>query len=135
MAKHTEMKNLTAGGWVRLALYVVLVLTSLFAILAPAFGLGGYVDTAYAVIAVLGALTGGTAALNIPNAADQKVKPGEVMSSIRNLGSELHDLRTSTPDLVADRVYERTKAKPVDAGAAKQKPAVKLPVYGGLESN
>lgn len=122
-SKHTNTRgafDLTPGGWVRLALYVVLVLAAVVAGVGSEFGLGQFEGVAAQLLVVLGAVTGTTASMNVSKAPDHEMKLSEVVPALRNLSHEVRDMHLTTPDIIAERVSERTaeklRPKPVDDG-------------------
>ena len=80
-SKHTATRktfDLTPSGWVRLALYVVLVLAAVVAGVGSEFGLGQFEGVAAQLLVVLGAVTGTTASMNVSKAPDHEMKLSEV---------------------------------------------------------
>lgn len=124
--------DLTTGGWVRLALYVVLVLAAVVAGVGSEFGLGQFEGVAAQLLVVLGAVTGTTASMNVSKAPDHEMKLSEVIPALRDLSYEVRDMNMTTPDIIADRVSEKTAEKlrprPVeDGGDASSLPVFRRP--------
>lgn len=131
-SKHTATRktfDLTPSGWVRLALYVVLVLAAVVAGVGSEFGLGQFEGVAAQLLVVLGAVTGTTASLNVSKAPDHEMKLSEVIPALRDLSYEVRDMNMTTPDIIAERVSEKTverlRPKPVEDGGD----AASLPVF------
>lgn len=129
-SKHTRKSfDLTTGGWVRLVLYVVLVLAAVVAGVGSEFGLGQFEGVAAQLLVVLGAVTGTTASMNVSKAPDHEMKLSEVVPALRNLSHEVRDMHLVTPDIIAERVSERTaeklRPKKVDDGGDTES----LPVF------
>lgn len=119
--KHTSPRksfDLTPAGWVRLVLYVVLVLAAVVAGVGSEFGLGQFEGVAAQLLVVLGAVTGTTASMNVSKAPDHEMKLSEVLPALRDLSYEVRDMQLTTPDIIAERVSEKTaeklRPKPVD---------------------
>lgn len=121
--------DLTTGGWVRLVLYVVLVLAAVVAGVGAEFGLGQFEGVASQLLVVLGAVTGTTASLNVSKSPDHEMKLSEVVPALRDLSYEVRDMHLTTPDIIAERVSEKTverlRPKPVEDGGD----AASLPVF------
>lgn len=131
-SKHTATRksfDLTPSGWVRLVLYVVLVLAAVVAGVGSEFGLGQFEGVAAQLLVVLGAVTGTTASLNVSKAPDHEMKLSEVLPALRDLSYEVRDMHMTTPDIIAERVSEKTveklRPKPVEDGGD----AASLPVF------
>lgn len=131
-SKHTATRktfDLTPSGWVRLVLYVVLVLAAVVAGVGSEFGLGQFEGVAAQLLVVLGAVTGTTASMNVSKAPDHEMKLSEVIPALRDLSYEIRDMNMTTPDIIADRVSEKTveklRPKPVGDGDG----AAPLPVF------
>ena len=131
-SKHTATRktfDLTPSGWVRLVLYVVLVLAAVVAGVGAEFGLGQFEGVAAQLLVVLGAVTGTTASLNVSKAPDHEMKLSEVIPALRDLSYEVRDMNMTTPDVIAERVSEKTverlRPKPVEDGGD----AASLPVF------
>lgn len=105
----------TPGGWVRLALYVVAVVAGLAAILAEPLGFGGLTELLVSISGLLLVATGGTAALNLGKADDQRLNIRELIPAVRDVAGEVRDLRERQPDEVADKVAERVNPAPAPA--------------------
>lgn len=113
-SKHTATRktfDLTPSGWVRLALYVVLVLAAVVAGVGSEFGLGQFEGVAAQLLVVLGAVTGTTASLNVSKSPDHEMKLSEVIPALRDLSYEVRDMNMTTPDIIAERVSEKTVEK------------------------
>lgn len=121
--------DLTTGGWVRLVLYVVLVVAAAVAGVGEEFGLGQFEGVAAQLLVVLGAVTGTTASLNVSKSPDHEMKLSEVVPALRDLSYEVRDMHLTTPDIIAERVSEKTveklRPKPVEDGGD----AASLPVF------
>lgn len=134
-SKHTATRktfDLTPSGWVRLVLYVVLVLAAVVAGVGSEFGLGQFEGVAAQLLVVLGAVTGTTASLNVSKSPDHEMKLSEVIPALRDLSYEVRDMNMTTPDIIADRVSEKTveklRPKPVeDGGDASSLPVFRRP--------
>lgn len=134
-SKHTASRkasDLTPAGWVRLVLYVVLVLAAAVAGVGEEFGLGQFEGVAAQLLVVLGAVTGTTASLNVSKAPDHEMKLSEVLPALRDLSYEVRDMNLTTPDIIAERVSEKTveklRPKPVkDDGDAASLPVFRRP--------
>ena len=120
-SKHTATRktfDLTPSGWVRLVLYIVLVLAAVVAGVGSEFGLGQFEGVAAQLLVVLGAVTGTTASMNVSKAPDHEMKLSEVIPALRDLSYEVRDMNMTTPDIIAERVSENTveklRPKPVD---------------------
>lgn len=131
-SKHTATRktfDLTPSGWVRLVLYVVLVLAAVVAGVGSEFGLGQFEGVAAQLLVVLGAVTGTTASMNVSKAPDHEMKLSEVIPALRDLSYEVRDMNVTTPDIIAERVSEKTverlRPKPVEDGGD----AASLPVF------
>ena len=131
-SKHTATRktfDLTPSGWVRLVLYVVLVLAAVVAGVGAEFGLGQFEGVAAQLLVVLGAVTGTTASLNVSKAPDHEMKLSEVIPALRDLSYEVRDMNMTAPDVIAERVSEKTverlRPKPVEDGGD----AASLPVF------
>ena len=131
-SKHTATRktfDLTPSGWVRLVLYVVLVLAAVVAGVGSEFGLGQFEGVAAQLLVVLGAVTGTTASLNVSKSPDHEMKLSEVIPALRDLSYEVRDMNLTTPDIIAERVSEKTverlRPKPVEDGGD----AASLPVF------
>ena len=110
-SKHTATRktfDLTPSGWVRLVLYVVLVLAAVVAGVGSEFGLGQFEGVAAQLLVVLGAVTGTTASLNVSKSPDHEMKLSEVIPALRDLSYEVRDMNMTTPDIIADLVSEKT---------------------------
>lgn len=93
MPKTISTPELTGGGWSRAVLYLVTLAAAVWAGVAMSLGHES-VGLAQAVVAVLAALTGGTATLNIAKAPDQhSIRASEVWGAISELGIAVKDLR------------------------------------------
>lgn len=116
----TADKNtpVTPGGWVRLGLYVVAVLAGLAAVLAEPLGFAGLTEVLMSISGVLLVATGGTAALNLGKADDQKLNVRQLGPAVIDLVREVQDLRkqAATPEDVANELEARHLAAPVPAG-------------------
>lgn len=133
-SKHTATRktfDLTPSGWVRLALYVVLVLAAVVAGVGSEFGLGQFEGVAAQLLVVLGAVTGTTASLNVSKSPDHEMKLSEVIPALRDLSYEVRDMNMTTPDIIAERVSEKTveklRPKPVDDGDTGTLPVFRRP--------
>lgn len=134
-SKHTATRktfDLTPSGWVRLALYVVLVLAAVVAGVGSEFGLGQFEGVAAQLLVVLGAVTGTTASMNVSKAPDHEMKLSEVIPALRDLSYEVRDMHMVTPDIIAERVSEKTaeklRPKPVgDGGESASLPVFRRP--------
>ena len=133
-SKHTATRktfDLTPSGWVRLALYVVLVLAAVVAGVGSEFGLGQFEGVAAQLLVVLGAVTGTTASLNVSKSPDHEMKLSEVIPALRDLSYEVRDMNMTTPDIIAERVTEKTveklRPKPVDDGDTGTLPVFRRP--------
>lgn len=111
--------ELTTGGWVRLFLYVVTVLTGLVSYVAGQLGYDQVHEVAASLGQALMILSGGTAATNIGKAPDQAGGP---------LG-QLFDLMKK----VEKRVVQGQALSHSDAAAPEstEAPAPGLPTYDG----
>ena len=131
--------NLTPGGWVRIALYVIAVLAGLAAVLAEPLGFGGLEDLLVSVSGVLLVATGGTAALNVQRAPDQQIDWRDLIAGVFDVKNNVELLRaeSATPATVADelearRVFTPAPPAPEDAPApqhAAPSDEMGLPVY------
>lgn len=134
-SKHAATRktfDLTPSGWVRLVLYVVLVLAAVVAGVGSEFGLGQFEGVAAQLLVVLGAVTGTTASMNVSKAPDHEMKLSEVIPALRDLSYEVRDMNMTTPDIIADRVSEKTveklRPKPVgDGGETASLPVFRRP--------
>ena len=127
--------NLTPGGWVRIALYVIAVLAGLAAVLAEPLGFGGLEDLLVSVSGVLLVATGGTAALNIQRAPDQQIDWRDLIAGVFDVKNNVELLRqeSATPAAVADELEARHVVAPVEHYDEPQHAApsdeMGLPVY------
>ena len=134
-SKHAATRktfDLTPSGWVRLVLYVVLVLAAVVAGVGSEFGLGQFEGVAAQLLVVLGAVTGTTASMNVSKAPDHEMKLSEVLPALRDLSYEVRDMHMTTPDIIAERVSEKTveklRPKPVgDGGETASLPVFRRP--------
>lgn len=131
-SKHTATRktlDLTPSGWVRLVLYVVLVLSAVVAGVGSEFGLGQFEGVAAQLLVVLGAVTGTTASMNVSKAPDHEMKLSEVLPALRDLSYEVRDMHMTTPDIIAERVSEKTveKLRPKPVGDGDE--TASLPVF------
>ncbi len=115
----TDKKTpVTPGGWVRLGLYVIAVFTGLAAVLAEPLGFAGLTEVLMSISGVLLVATGGTAALNLGKADDQKLNVRQLGPAVIDLVREVQDLRrqAATPEDVANELEARHLAVPAPAG-------------------
>ena len=111
--------DLTVGGWVRLIVYIITVLTGLVAVVAGRLGYDNVHEVAVSLGEFLLILSGGTAATNIGKAPDQAGGP---------LGQLFELLKTGETRVIQGQALPHSDAA---APESTEAPAPGLPTYDG----
>ena len=139
--------GVSTTGWIRIALYLVMIVVIVAAWLAPVLGFEQMQQALIELGTVLGVLSGGTAVLNVPKADDQRVNVPELLRAGGRTYDEIVKLRESsaTADEVAERVERRIRPVVAPEGSSRasggssassalSESASSLPVYSAPSS-
>lgn len=128
--------GVSTAGWIRIALYLVMIVVIVAAWLAPVLGFEQMQQALIELGTVLGVLSGGTAVLNVPKADDQRVNVPELLRAGGRTYDEIVKLRESsaTADEVAERVERRIRPAVAPEGSSRASEGVSLPVYSAPSS-